>query len=215
MSEKFYCAPAKSDLKIEFVGDSITAGYGVLGNKGDAWSVTNSDCTGSYAYLTAQKLDADYSVVAWSGICTKAYIWANINMDNLYKRVSNSNTAQYAFDFSPDVVVLNLGTNEATYLGSHYDYGAQFPVDYKEFLTYLREKNPDAYIICLYGMMGKNSTIDNGIKTALNEMNDPKIVYNPFAFEADQNAANGHPCLLAQSVWAELLSNYITNSVIA
>ena len=121
MSEKFYCAPAKSDLKIEFVGDSITAGYGVLGNKGDAWSVTNSDCTGSYAYLTAQKLDADYSVVAWSGICTKAYMWANINMDNLYKRVSNSNTAQYAFDFSPDVVVLNLGTNEATYLGSHYD----------------------------------------------------------------------------------------------
>ena len=77
----------------------------------------------------------------------------------------------------------------------------------------VREKNPDAYIICLYGMMGKDTTIDSGIRTALNEMSDPKIVYNPFAFEADQNAANGHPCLLAQSVRAESLGNYIESLI--
>ena len=111
------------------------------------------------------------------------------------------------------IFVINLGTNDQAYLQQNSGYAQQFPVDYKDFLTFVREKNPDAYIICLYGMMGKNSTIDNGIKTALNEMNDSKIVYNPFAFEADQNAANGHPCLLAQSVRAEYLGNY-TESLI-
>ena len=209
-AEKFVCVPEKSDLKIEIVGDSISAGYGVLGTMGESWSVSNSDCTRSYAYVAADKLNADYSIVAWSGICTKAYHWAsNINMADLYKRVSFTNTAEYAFDFSPDVVVINLGTNEASYLSKNAAYAQQFPSDYKDFLTYVREKNPDAYIICLYGMMGINTTIDNGIATACEQMNDAKIVYNPFIIVSNTSAANGHPSAVAQTEWGRQLSEYI------
>lgn len=209
-AENFVCMPEKSDLKIEFVGDSISAGYGVLATAGESWSVDNSDCTRSYTYVTADKLNADYSIVAWSGICTKAYHWAsNINMADLYKRVSFTNTAEYAFDFSPDVVVINLGTNESSYLSGHPDYAQQFPSDYKDFLTYVRQKNPDAYIICLYGMMGKNATISNGIETACKQMNDEKVLYNPFNIIANTSAANGHPSAAAQENWGELLSQYI------
>lgn len=207
----FATVAEKSDLKIEFIGDSITAGYAVLGSTGDAWSVDNSDCANSYAYFAAQELQADYSTIACSGICTKAYHWqSNLNMATMYKRVSNIKTQEYAFNFNPDVVVLNLGTNEASYLsGNGANYGDIFPNDYQEFLTYLRQKNPNAYIICLYGMMGKNSVIESGITTAVKNMNDEKIVYNPFQFDANTLGGAGHPSVSAQKIWGNALAQYI------
>ena len=75
-------------------------------------------------------------------------------MAELYKHVSFTNTEEYAFDFSPDIIVINLGTNEASYLSRNLQYADRFPADYYGFLKYVREKNPESYIICLYGMMG-------------------------------------------------------------
>ena len=213
-AEGFFAAPAKSELKLEFIGDSITAGYGVLGKQSDQKTIMNSDASKTYAYLTAQKMNADYSVIAWSGICTKAPLWGP-GMDVLYGDVSKSNTADYAFDFNPDVVVINLGTNDQAYLQQNSGYAQQFPVDYKDFLTFVREKNPDAYIICLYGMMGKDTTIDSGIRTAVSEMNDTRIVYNPFTIYPDQNGGGWHPSTTAQKNWTELLVKYINNTVLA
>lgn len=208
----FATLPEKSDLKIEFIGDSITAGNANLGSSGDDWSVGNSDSAKTYAYFTAQRLNADYSIVAMSGICVKAYHWVkNINMSTLYAYVSNINTQAYSFDFKPDVVVLNLGTNDANYMGKAEGsgYSSQFPSDYKAFLTYLRQKNPNAYIICLYGMMGTNATVNVGIQSALTNLNDSKIVYNPFAFEANTSGGAYHPSLSAQQTWGEALATYI------
>lgn len=87
-AEGFFAAPAKSELKLEFIGDSITAGYGVLGKQSDQKTIMNSDASKTYAYLTAQKMNADYSVIAWSGICTKAPLWGP-GMDVLYGDVSS------------------------------------------------------------------------------------------------------------------------------
>ena len=212
-AEQFACVPEKSDLKIEFIGDSISTGYGVLATSGESWSVDNSDCSKSYAYTTAERLEADYSIVAWSGICTKAYHWASITMADLYKRISYTNTDAYAFNFSPDVVVINLGTNEASYLSKNASYADIFPDDYKDFLSYVREKNPNAYIICLYGMMGKNAVIDSGISSACEKMNDEKVVYNPIPIKANNSAANGHPSYVAQMQWGEQLAEYIQNII--
>ncbi|MBR2646660.1 MAG: Ig-like domain-containing protein [Clostridia bacterium] len=213
-AEEFFVVPEKSDLKIEFIGDSITAGYGVLGATGVSWSVENSDCAKSYAYLAAEALNADYSIVAWSGICTKAYYWASgLNMETLYGYVSSTNRQTYAADFDADVVVLNLGTNEGSYISSGLpnagSYGMQFPADYKAFLQAIRAKNPNAYIICLYGMMGRNVAIQTGIQMAIEELGDEKVAYNPFTFEPNTLAANGHPSSMAQKNWADALAEYI------
>ncbi|MBQ8342510.1 MAG: Ig-like domain-containing protein [Clostridia bacterium] len=212
-ADKFFVAPEKSDLKIEFIGDSITAGYGLYGSSGDGYTVENSDCSKTYAYLAARELNADYSIVAWSGICAKAYYWcSNLNMTTLYNQISNTNKTAYAFDFDADVVVVNLGTNEASYItdaGGNSSYEFLFPIDYMDFLSDIREKHPEAYIICLYGMMGKNVVVNNGIQSAVDALDDEKIVYNPFAFEANQYGANGHPNNLAQKTWGEALAAYI------
>ena len=212
-ADKFATVPKKSALKIEFVGDSISAGYGSLGPAGAGKTVDNSDSTRTYAYYTAQQLGADYSVVAWSGICAKAYHWAsNVNMNTLYGRTSWTNSAAYTTDDEPDIIVLNLGTNEASYLSPEYggpSYGSQFPADYKDMLTTIRSKNPNAYVICLYGMMGTNSVIHSGIATAVEQMDDDKIVYNPISITANSSGAAGHPSAYAQEGWATQLASYI------
>ena len=209
----FASIPEKSQLKIEFIGDSITAGNANLGSEGDAWSVDNSDSAKTYAYFTAQKLNADYSIVALSGICVKAYHWVkNLNMSTMYQNISNVNTQEYSFDFNPDVIVLNIGTNDANYaMNVDSSYTGKFSNDYLEFLTFIRAKNPNAHIVCLYGMMGTNLAISAGIQDAIESMNDSNIVYNPFEFQANTSGGASHPSLSAQKTWGDLLASYITN----
>lgn len=50
-----------------FIGDSITAGYGVNGHDGDLFHTGTEDVTKAYAYKLAQLLAADCTIVAYSG----------------------------------------------------------------------------------------------------------------------------------------------------
>lgn len=210
-ADKFFQVAEKSGLKIEFIGDSITAGHGSIGQAGEGHSIANSDAAKTYAYLTAQALEADYSIVAWSGICAKAHHWGNsINMATLYERTSYYNDEAYS-GFDANVVIVNLGTNEDSYISTPegHAYAEQFPADYLAFLQTVRAKNPNAYIICLYGMMGKAGAVDTGIRNAIAELGDEKIVYNPFTFYADFAGSNGHPGTTAHKVYSEGLIAYI------
>lgn len=66
---KLLPAPERPALKIEFIGNSITCGYGTEADSGQVhFSYENENHTLSYAYLTARALDADFNVVAKSGI---------------------------------------------------------------------------------------------------------------------------------------------------
>ena len=216
----FAVAKQPTGIKIEFIGDSITAGYGAIST--GSWSDVGSDGTASYSYQTAQRLNATYSIVARQGICVKRLKWTNYNMyDNLYPYVSKNNQTPYAFNFNPDVVVLALGTNDASYVtgGSTQskdpanagDYTkAMFTTDYKNMLTYVRQKNPNAYIVCIYGMMGKKAVIDDGITDAVASFNDSKVSYiNDWV--ADSAGQNGHPAKSAHTNYSIKLATYIEN----
>ncbi len=212
-ADKFFVMTKKPDLKIEFIGDSHTVGYGILGSSGQEHSVQNSDVTQTYAYLTAYELGANYSFIASSGICTKLYFWApDINMDTLYDCFSKTNQNKYDVKFDADVVVLNLGTNESTYLSyaeNGVAYGPQFPIDYQAFLQKIRKKNPNAHIICLYGMSNRSGVITNGIRTAIENLGDEKIVYNPFTVTMNNEAVGNHSSPQTHREHADLLKAYI------
>ena len=159
-------------------------------------------------------MNIDYSTIAWSGICTKALHWIKAtNMDTLYKRISHNNKEDYAFDFDPDVVIVNLGGNDSSYMSPEYggpEYAEQFPEDYLNFLKYVREKNPNAHIICIYGMMGIDERVENGIKSAIEAMNDQNIVYDPFEIVPNYDAGASHPDVEAYEGWAVQLSEYLS-----
>lgn len=210
-AERFLRIPEKSDFKIEFIGDSITCGYGDLlrGAANISRNSDNSDACLSYAFLTGKRLGADFSIVSYSGICVKADRWgAGFSMTDLHTYTSLQTKTPYSYDADMDVVVLNLGTNDSSYiLEINYGYKKQFPVDYKAFLTHLREVYPDAYIVCAYGMMGLGDEINKGITQAVEEMNDAKISYK--TFQKNDAGVGGHPYLTAHEIYAKQLTEYI------
>ena len=67
--KKLVDAPAFSDRKIEFIGNSITCGYGNEGlNKREGFDYATENHYYSYASITARNLNAQHWVVARSGI---------------------------------------------------------------------------------------------------------------------------------------------------
>jgi lysophospholipase L1-like esterase len=108
--------------------------------------------------------------------------------------------------------VLNLGTNDASYMGEHREYDDEFTVDYLRFLKLIRQKNPNALIICVYGFTSTNTTVENGINDAISQMQDENVVNLSSMFPGDGSGVNGHPPASAQIKWAETLTNYIKNT---
>ncbi len=190
---KFLRPAEQSPLRIEFVGDSITVGAGVFATPSKDPAIENSDATKSYAYLTAEALGADCSLVATEGICTKVKWVLPVSMCDMYLSKSSVTTDAYVFpETEQDVVVIALGTNDSYYMGSDPAYTSDvFAADYSEPITLVRSKNPHAKIVCIYGMMGTSAPVENGIKKAISAQNDENIYY--FAMPAGTDGGGSHP----------------------
>lgn len=161
---------AQKDLFIEFVGDSITCGYGVDDeDKDHHFSTATEDVTKAYAYRTAKVLGADYSMVSISGygIISGYTDDAKISAQTIpqyygklgfsYGGFENGKPQNYDWDFSrrePDAIVINLGTNDDSYCKDDKDRQTEYKDGYVDFLKAVREKNPNAKIVCALGIMG-------------------------------------------------------------
>lgn len=163
----------EKDLKIEFIGDSITCGYGVDDeDRNHHFSTTTEDATKAYAYKTAQLLDADYSLVSYSGhgivsgYTTKGKKVKAQQIPPMYEQFARSygscngfSVSSVNWDFSkfvPDIIVINLGTNDASYTGNDKELRQEYTDAYVEFLKKVRKDNPDAKIVCALGVMGQD-----------------------------------------------------------
>ncbi|MDE5547787.1 MAG: hypothetical protein K2J30_02180 [Clostridia bacterium] len=183
----------KTPLKIEFVGDSITVGAGVFAPASQDPTIENSDATKGYAYLTAEALGADCSLVATEGICTKVKWVLPVSMCDMYLSKSSVTTAAYDFpETAQDVIVVALGTNDSYYMGTDASYTSDaFSADYKELITLVRSKNATAKIVCIYGMMGTHAPVAQGIQKAIADLDDANVSY--FAMPAGTDGAGSHP----------------------
>lgn len=215
----------KKELQIEFVGDSITCAYGVeADSQYVSFETATENFTKSYAYLTAELLDADYSAVSYSGhgVVSGYSNDGAINTDSLvppyYTQVGSFTEYAADWDFTEnpnDVVVVNLGTNDHTYVSKDFDTrGPEFVDAYVDFLTLIREKNPDAVIICTVGTMGCED-IYPYIEEAVAEMGDEKITS---FLSATQNMDNGlgadwHPSAYTHELCAYVMADKICTAL--
>ncbi|MDO4863718.1 MAG: GDSL-type esterase/lipase family protein [Ruminococcus sp.] len=153
------------DISIEFIGDSITCAYGVEGkDQYESFKTSTENFMKSYAYLTAQKLDADYSCVSYSGYgIVSGYTSSGVKNDGsllpqFYDIIGRPTSYAKEWDHSAhsyDVIVVNLGTNDNTYVSKEPETrSAEFTKGYTEFLGKLHEAHPESYIICTLGTMG-------------------------------------------------------------
>lgn len=203
--------PEEKEKLIEFVGDSLTVGYSAadVNRTETAWSTATEDGTKTYSKQVADAFDAEYMVTAISG---RGVVMNNSGgsgylLPEVYPELDIYNMPGVAYDFvqQPDVIVINLGTNDATNAGLNLD---TFQTGVYDFVKTVRAKNPNAQIIWAYGLRSDKMTaeVDAAIQAAVAQLNadgDAKVHYLALPL-AEQMHLN-HPTAAAYAPSGELL----------
>ena len=203
--------PADKDLYIEYIGDSISCGFGNLGNasQGDGAALW-SDGTQAYTYIASKALNADWSTVSWSGLGCK-YGYSETTMQDVYpaQRYNYDQTTQYDFAKEPDVIVLALGTND----NSIQSNAALKRAGLVEMLELVRAKNPNAPIVWIHGMM--TNGVSSMIEEIVAEFGGAEAGY--YACRLTQSNAGGgsHPNLAGQQKFADELVAFLEENGLA
>lgn len=210
-------ATAIKKRKIEFIGDSITCGYGIEGSfEIDSFTTDQENCYKAYAIKSAKELNAEYHLVAWSGIGTTSS-WVDENtqepltdwlMPMLYSYTDASlcQTLKIPKDkwelwnfsqFQPDVIVINLGTNDNSYVRNTPIRIEKYEVDYLNFLNQVRKNNPYSTILATLGVMGQDlcKSVEKQVLEFRKTYNDDSIHFMPFdvQLEEDGIGTDWHP----------------------
>jgi len=212
--------------KIEFYGDSITAGFAVEDTSGkDLYDSIYTNNYASYAAITARHFEADYQCVCKSGIGITVS-WDPLIMPELYDRLipTDSNSK---WDFSlyrPDVVVVNLFQNDSwlVNLPEHPEFIKRFgdknPDEafiisaYQEFIAGLRVHYPAANIICTLGSMDatKDGSLWPGyVQKAVASLKDENIYTHFMPYEE----SSAHPNVQQQKNMANSLIEFIEKTI--
>lgn len=221
--------PGKEHL-IEFIGDSITCGYGVEDeDKNHHFSTKTENVMKTYAYKTAEALDADYSMVSFSGygIVSGSSGDGQKHPEQVlslyYEKLGFSYgayvgkyAADVAWDFNkrqPDLIVINLGTNDETYTKTDAAKRDEYVAGYVEFLKMVRKNNPDATILCTLGIMGDGlyPSLEKAVEQYSTESGDTNVHTMKFDVQspADGLAAEWHPTEATHTKAAEKLATEI------
>ena len=215
--------------KIEFIGDSITCGYGLEGT----WNV-DSFCTSqerpdkAYAFLTARALNADFMLCSWSGIgITSNYVdpetvmlpetqWL---MPGVWPYTDKSGELRlkrepHVWDeqkFSPDIVVINLGTNDASWVRGIEDRRLAYVSGLRQLIEAVHRRSPDAKICCCLGIMGQELCESVSEACKLFARDFPSVTIKTLMFdvqkEEDGIGADWHPSAITHKKAAQKLAD--------
>lgn len=245
---EFFALP-EAECKIEFIGDSITSGEGSYGAKDENdWISQWFSTTQAYPYMVARKLSAEYRIVSQSGYGLVS-AWDN-NRDNIiptyYEQIcgvlfgerNESLGAKRSYDFGtwqPDVVVINLGTNDAGAFdqpawtnpktGQSYrmergedgqpkkECAEEISAGVVDFLTTVRKNNPKAEIIWALGLMGSLTVpaVTEGIRRYTEASGDRAVTFLSLPeITGDQIGARFHPGVKGHEMAAAIIADTIT-----
>lgn len=214
---------------VEFIGDSITCGYGVdTEHELCPFSTCTENATKAYAYLAAQELDVDYSLVSYSGHGLVSGWTPDANVPkkeellppyyeittysyNNFRGISPQETP-WNFERQPDVIVINLGTNDFSYTQDNAEKIAEYEKCYLDFLKQVRAKNPKAHIICSLGIMGDElfPAVEHVVSTHIVNANDANISalhFTPQDAERDGLVSDFHPTFVTQKKAARTMAD--------
>ena len=232
-SESVRPTPSNS-LKAEFIGDSITCGYGVDDpDPTHSFKTLTEDVTKGFAYKTANALKLDHSMFSISGygiisgytdnpkvrheeqLIPTFYESMGLSYDSI-EGIPASQDIPWDFSkYEPDLVVLNLGTNDDSYCQDNKERQNEFATKYREFLKTIRSHNKKAYIVCAFGLMGDRlyPTICSAVDSYKEETGDERIstVHLPEQDEKIGYAADYHPLESEHQKAADVLIPFLKN----
>jgi lysophospholipase L1-like esterase len=186
-------SPAPYRHRIEFVGDSITAGYGALGDSQYcSFSAETESAWVTYAATAARALDAAPYVIAYSG----KGVYQNYGgdtiepMPELYERTIVTEPGAWDFVDQADAVVINLGTNDFSVSVDE----SRFTSAYTDLIRLVRSRHPAAAIYCVGGEF-LNATATTYIGNAIRAVGDANVhlLELPGVLDAEGWGCDWHP----------------------
>ncbi|WP_458232326.1 GDSL-type esterase/lipase family protein [Roseateles sp. P5_E8] len=210
--------PPARPLKLEFYGDSITAGACNGDVADDQYEdLYPHDGTRAYGAVTAERLGADYVGIAISGIGITA-TWHDLLMPQIWDRDAPRKDAAVAppDPRAPDVVLLNLGQNDHGFPASKGQaIAADFGPRYLAFVRQLRGRYPNAKIVLLMGGMSapqEQPAIPRAVQQAVQTLQsegDRKVWSYRF-----QAFAWAHPRIDVHAQMADELTRFLKTEVL-
>lgn len=215
---------AQKPVKFEFIGNSITCGYGTEVTDRSSFKDSTSNFCHTFAYTAAQNYNAEIMVVARSGIG----VYRNYGdsetasgygcMPDNYEKLWLQNSTDWDFSqYIPDVLFINLGTND-TWEMSSFD-AEKYKTNYKAMIDKILVHYPNVSVVLLTGSM-MNASALAAVKPVLDEIqeeyNSEAHPFYRFDFPATAGTgADWHPCAAQQQVMGEKLIKFLDdNSVV-
>jgi lysophospholipase L1-like esterase len=199
--------------KILFIGDSITAAFGVDDTDPCEFQASTENILHSYATLVANALEAEAHILAISGIGVVHNIFSltavsDNPMPVFYNRTIPSEADSYwaPSGFSPDVVYVMLGTNDFSSLPQPTD--EEFQNGYAAFLTQIHSDYPNAKIMIACAPM-KPERLPSNFQAVAEANADLISAYldipTTTMTDSGSNGCDGHPSQQGQVNMANLI----------
>lgn len=208
--------PPASPRQLEFLGDSITCGYGVLSTPQQGpfchdLSTRGEDNWHTYGPVTARHFGARVHVESWSGKgllknAGDSHI-PSVDPLPLYFNRTVATQVHPVWTFAryvPQAVVINLGTND--YSGPPFPTRAQFEQAYHQFLATIRDAYGTQTVFFLVCGPMSSATVSCPYveQVARTELNAHYVDMSDILSSSDYGCG-GHPNILGHRKMADTL----------
>ena len=211
--------------RILFLGDSITCGMGLDTSVENGYKASNAYY--SYASVLGRKLNAEVETVARCGSQVCHFAWATANRNkgpidgiNWLKSINLINSTEYDYaNNQPDVVVINLGSNDIPYSETEgiKDYtGDKYEEDVTTLLTKVNTMYPNAKIVWTVGMVDRGTDLSKeyigyfkSYVETWSSANSDLAYFLDLSHLSDLEGYNGHPTIETHSEAAEEIYNFM------
>ncbi|KAL0479430.1 hypothetical protein AKO1_007677 [Acrasis kona] len=206
--------PEGRKLKMEFIGASVTCGYGNLGTPPCESNVDNENARLAYSSQTARMLNADHSIICWSGMgMARSYgdkfpVTENSMPHHFNGTLGKLNSNDWDFKrFIPQIVVINLGGND--YSSKPSPSFEQFSQIYNRFLDLIRRVYGQT--VYIYNFDGPLNNVPRLAEIIANRK-EARTFYLDLAHVLTEKAdrgCNSHPSVKGDYKMAVQLSEFI------
>ena len=214
---KFY-RPAGANLRFEFIGNSITCGYGTEVTDRSPFNDSTSNFCHGFAYRTAKAFDAEIMTVARSGIGIyrnygekDSALYYGCMPDNYEKLWLDSDKKWDFSKFTPDLLFINLGTNDTWEMSSFN--AEKYEKNFRKLMDMVTAHYPTTTVVLLTGsMMGPEALA--AVKPILDKLQKDystkkRLVYRFDLTPVMGDGADWHPSAAQQEAMSKELIPFV------
>lgn len=206
--------------RIEFIGDSITCGFGnEADNENVEYDPFYDNAYLSYASIAARALNAEGFFISWSGFGLIRDFTGNESntLPANYHRITLDSSQPWDFaQWIPQVVVINLGTND--FNSGRIPEKTPFVEAYKAFVRRIHENYPEAQILLTLGPLVDGESLEvsrqyikDCVVDSLRGQGNDWIHFLEYAHQKaeDGYGVSWHPSLRTHALMGERLAQEI------